>query len=133
GSASASEIVAGALQDLDRALLVGETTFGKGSVQSVFPLKGRTVALKLTTAKYFTPSGRSIHKTPPATALREDEDDEEDEDAPAEAPSDAATDSSAERPAFRTSSGRTAYRGGGLLPDVAGTPPSVTPPPGPSA
>jgi len=62
GSASASEIVAGALQDRDRALLVGGTTFGKGSVQSVFPLKGTPGALKLTTALYYTPSGRSIHR-----------------------------------------------------------------------
>ena len=60
-SASASEIVAGALQDWDRALIVGQTTFGKGSVQSVFPI-GRTTALKLTTQKYYTPSGRCIHK-----------------------------------------------------------------------
>ncbi len=61
GSASASEIVAGALQDWDRAVIVGQTTFGKGSVQSVFPI-GNDSALKLTTQKYFTPSGRCIHK-----------------------------------------------------------------------
>jgi carboxyl-terminal processing protease len=61
-SASAAEIVAGALQDLDRALLVGGTTFGKGSVQRVFPLRDRRVALKLTTALYYTPSGRSINR-----------------------------------------------------------------------
>ncbi len=62
GSASAAEIVAGALQDLDRGLLVGRTTFGKGSVQSVFPLRDQGAALKLTTALYYTPSGRSIHR-----------------------------------------------------------------------
>jgi carboxyl-terminal processing protease len=60
-SASASEIVAGALQDHDRALIVGETTFGKGLVQTILPLRNvRGYALALTTARYYTPSGRSI-------------------------------------------------------------------------
>jgi carboxyl-terminal processing protease len=60
GSASASEIVAGALQDNERAMLVGSQTYGKGSVQTVMPLSnGR--AIKLTTSRYFTPSGQSIH------------------------------------------------------------------------
>jgi carboxyl-terminal processing protease len=64
GSASAAEIVAGALQDRKRAELVGLTSFGKGSVQTVIPLRGGTDgALKLTTARYYTPSGRSIQKT----------------------------------------------------------------------
>ena len=62
GSASASEIVAGALQDHDRALILGTTTFGKGLVQTVMPLsRGR--AIKLTTSHYYTPSGDSIHET----------------------------------------------------------------------
>src|SRR3954447_13117004 len=64
GSASAAEIVAGALQDRKRAELVGVTSFGKGSVQTVIPLRGgMDGALKLTTARYYTPSGRSIQKT----------------------------------------------------------------------
>ena len=62
GSASASEIVAGALQDHKRAIIMGTKSFGKGSVQTILP-SGENVALKLTTAKYYTPLGRSIQKT----------------------------------------------------------------------
>jgi len=71
-SASASEIVAGALQDHDRALIVGETTFGKGLVQTIMPLRNvRGYALALTTARYYTPSGRSIQRDYVSASLDE--------------------------------------------------------------
>ena len=59
GSASASEIVAGALKDHHRAVIIGTQTFGKGSVQTIMPVQGEG-AIRLTTARYYTPSGRSI-------------------------------------------------------------------------
>jgi len=111
GSASASEVVAGALQDLDRALVVGGTTFGKGSVQRLFVLRDRDAALKLTTALYYTPSGRSIHRAV-HDSLDDSGDDSGDETAPP------APDSAA-RPVFRTRAGRVVYGGGGITPDVA--------------
>jgi len=70
-SASASEIVAAALQDHLRAIIVGERSYGKGSVQNVIEMEGRTSALKLTTASYWRPSGRNIHRFPDA---KEEED-----------------------------------------------------------
>src|SRR5262249_31484017 len=63
-SASASEIVAAALQDAGRAIIIGERSYGKGSVQNVIPMEGGTSALKLTTASYWRPSGKNIHRFP---------------------------------------------------------------------
>jgi carboxyl-terminal processing protease len=106
GSASASEIVAGALQDHDRALIVGTTSYGKGSAQSLFPVSD-SGALKLTTALWYTPSGRSINK-----AHANEDDDDGDQEAlrtlGAEAP----------KPRFKTDAGRTVMGGGGITPDV---------------
>ena len=76
GSASASEIVAGALQDHKRAILVGESTYGKGSVQSIIPLQNKG-AIRLTVSKYYLPSGESISEVgvTPDIEIEEDSDD----------------------------------------------------------
>ena len=108
-SASATEIVAGALQDHDRALVVGSTTFGKGLVQSVFPLDGGYY-LKMTTGKWYTPSGRSIHRERrllPDGRYVETHPDSLEPDS-----------SSKARPAFKSDAGRTVYGGGGITPDL---------------
>jgi carboxyl-terminal processing protease len=83
GSASASEIVAGAIQDYERGLLVGETTFGKGSVQNWIALPGENGAVRVTIARWYTPDGRQIHQmglTPDIEIIPTDEDIETDRD-----------------------------------------------------
>ncbi|MFL5577668.1 MAG: S41 family peptidase [Gemmatimonadaceae bacterium] len=117
GSASAAEIVAGALQDHDRAVLVGTTSFGKGLVQTLFPLDGG-YALKMTTAKWYTPSGRSIQKERKVVDGRFVAD-----TAPDSLESDAVRKS---RPAYKSDAGRTVYGGGGITPDVIIKPDTIS-------
>jgi carboxyl-terminal processing protease len=97
-SASASEIVAGALQDHDRALVLGTGSFGKGLVQQIYPLDGGW-AMKLTTGKWYTPAGRSIQR------------ERGDDSLPIE-------DDNTDKPVYQSFGGRTIYGGGGITPDV---------------
>ena len=110
-SASASEIVSGCIQDHDRGLVVGETTFGKGLVQRVIPLRDGG-ALALTTAKYYTPSGRLIQRD--YSDLDDYFLDPELEDEAVRAP---ATTETVGREVRHTDSGRTVFGGGGITPD----------------
>jgi len=119
-TASASEIVAGAMQDHDRAMIVGQTSFGKGLVQSIIPLE-QGAGLTLTSAKYYTPSGRLIQRDYSdggfysyiyrGGTLRDDKDDQ---NKPA-------------GPASRTDTGRPVYGGGGITPDEMVKPQLLTP------
>jgi carboxyl-terminal processing protease len=105
GSASASEILAGAIQDWDRGVVVGTTSFGKGSVQTLMRLRPLTkeCAMKLTTAKWYMASGRAIEKPERWTGTADSGEEEEAEEA---------------RPEYRTAAGRIVYGGGGVTPDI---------------
>src|SRR5204863_6298232 len=109
GSASASEIVAGAIQDHDRGMVVGETSWGKGLVQSVYTLE-YGAGLALTTSKYFTPSGRNIQRDYSSFYdyyVADENDDATSTEVPLK-----------DRKKFQTDTGRTVYGGGGITPDV---------------
>jgi carboxyl-terminal processing protease len=108
-TASASEILSGALQDHDRAVIVGEPSYGKGLVQSVMPLSGGT-GLAITTAFYYTPSGRSIQKPLRDSALSETFSDKP----------------QANRPKYKTDGGRVVMGGGGIQPDIDVAPRPLT-------
>ncbi len=111
GTASAAEIISGALQDHDRAVVVGVPTFGKGLVQTLFPFSDNT-ALKLTTGRWYTPSGRTIQRQ-----ARNEDDQARIAALEADSGHAAGTDT-VSRPTYRTDSGRLVRGGGGIVPDL---------------
>jgi carboxyl-terminal processing protease len=126
GTASAAEIIAGALQDHDRAVVVGTPTFGKGLVQTLFPL-GDSVALKLTTARWYTPSGRTIQRE----AKNEQEQAQlaamEAGDTVPGLPQEEHSDSAIRtRPVYHTDAGRVVRGGGGIVPDMVVRPDTLS-------
>ena len=132
-TASASEIVAGAIQDHGRGLVVGETSFGKGLVQHVFQLPYNT-GLTLTTARYYTPYGRSLQRDYSSGSLydyyvRHEQNDNQQPIQPGQPSPNEQIPSSrgSNSPAFRTAAGRVFYGGGGITPDIEARPLTATP------
>ncbi len=112
GTASAAEIISGALQDHDRAVVVGVPTFGKGLVQTLFPFSDNT-ALKLTTGRWYTPSGRTIQRK-----ARNEEDQMRQAANEADGVKDSVKSDTINRPVYKTDSGRQVRGGGGIVPDL---------------
>ncbi|HEX7722738.1 MAG TPA: S41 family peptidase [Pyrinomonadaceae bacterium] len=132
-TASASEIVAGAIQDHGRGLVVGETSFGKGLVQHVFQLPYNT-GLTLTTARYYTPYGRSLQRDYSSGSLydyyvRHEQNDNQQPTQPGQPSPNEQMPSSrgSNSPAYRTAAGRVFYGGGGITPDIEARPLTATP------
>jgi len=117
GSASASEIVAGALQDWERSLIIGTNTFGKGSVQHIIGPFEDSTALRITTARWYTPSGRSIDKPPELQGVNDFEENATEDDT-----------SDVEKKVFKTLGPlrRTMYGEGGIAPDIIVEPRKLT-------